>query len=83
MVRELFGEHGFDFVDEVVRSFNDLESKERVTLALVKIPLLTKLAPFFMPKLKAESEKIENRNDGGEDDERVTTEDLLKVAGKT
>lgn len=86
-MRDRFAEAGFDFVDEVINTLHLISSPE------VKLDFLGKLAPYFMQRLREESEETPtpplptdpNQNPGQENDpmKELSTPELLAMFPRT
>lgn len=57
-MRDRFAEAGFDFVDEVINTLAAIQSPE------VKIEALLKMQPFFMQRLREDSETTPTPSNG-------------------
>jgi hypothetical protein len=69
-MRDRFADAGFDFVDEVISTLRAIQSPE------VKADLLVKLTPFFMQRLREESETTPTP---ATDNQNLTEQDLSKI----
>ena len=80
-LREIFAERGFDYVGQVMNTFEQIEDP------VVRMDYLMKLGPFFMQRLRQEQEAQAGALGGlspGEDEipseEEISTADLLAIA---
>lgn len=74
-LRELFAQRGFDYVDEVMNTINEIQDP------VIRLEFLGKLAPFFMQRLRQEEEAAAGALETMVPEEgEISTADLLALA---
>jgi hypothetical protein len=75
-LRDLFAEQGFDFVAQVMNTFNEIERAD------LRLEYLVKLAPFFMQRLRQEEESQAGALESMAvpEEEEISTDELKAIA---